>query len=146
MDALPEELYVRPRGVSLLTQEDKEAIVDRSEYDAKHGVPEHYDERFEATCRLCGREVTLTLNNLHSADKDRAWTVKYGKSGRREKCYHPKVKLPPRPPIKRRPNPGELTEEDARALLAALGPQPDDADRVIKRAVKRLRYIAQEDN
>jgi hypothetical protein len=138
-------MYERPRGVAKLTQEEKEALVDRSEYQPKSGVPEHYDERFEATCRLCGREVTVTLNSLYSADKDRAWKVPYGESGRREKCYHPKVTLPARQPRKYRTNPGPINPEDARALLAALGPQADNADRITRRAYKRLRYIAQEE-
>lgn len=138
--------YERQRGVAALTQEEKEALVDRAEYDAKGGVPEHYDERFWVVCRLCGREVTVTLNNLHTSDKDRAWKAEYGGSRNRDRCFHPKYVRPARPPIKRRADPGELNEEDARALLKALGPEPEDADRFIRRAYKRLRYIAQEED
>lgn len=134
----------RPR-VSTLTQEQREALVDRSAYDAPGGVPEHYDERFPVTCRLCGREVTVTLANLHPSDQDREMRAQWGAPRNRTRCHHPRYVRPARPPRAVRSNPGALNQEDAQALLAALGPLPDDADRVTRRAVKRLKYIAQED-
>lgn len=143
-------VYENPRrrrvSLSSLTLKEREDVVDRSEYIPKNGLPEHYNERFEVTCRLCGRNVTVTFATLYASDLYRAEMAAFGGGVRRVKCTHPKHALPARPPVKRRVNPGVLNKEDARALLAALGPHSEDVDRVIRRAVKRLRYIAETDD
>lgn len=127
------------RELALDTPEKRATVLDLASYDALGDIPESSHERFWVKCRLCGREVTAVLSDLNQNLKDRRVRRL---PERRQRCSHRAHTAPARPAPKS--SPGRLNWEDARALLEALGDtNPADTNHVYRRAVRRLRYMAE---
>lgn len=68
-----------------LSNAERLALLDRSEYEPVEAIPAKLSERFTVRCRLCGAVVRLKLINLRTNDEGRRL---YDPDARRETCYH----------------------------------------------------------
>lgn len=128
----------RPRDYARnLSEAERLAVLDRNEYEPCTPYPGHPGDHWLARCRLCGKEVTVVLNNLVQQDDWRQWRRKYGnESLRRERCSHSGGNRGPRPL-------GPLRHEEARALLKLIGEiEEPKAHTTLGRALKKIRRIA----